>query len=160
MKLEALGNRAAVGSRAGPRLRAGAPHQYGLRSCWVITRHSWASSLVAAVDAVPGQALGQEGGGQEGPSGEPVKEVSLPSQGPGFPIHVGLKSLRTHPLGLSCQKREWDQMVVGKGTPCLGTCGGPGSAGPVPAPGSSCQGTVSPLWIGGPPPPPLSGLGD
>lgn len=50
--------------------RAGAPHQYGLRSCWVIARQSWASSLVAAVDAVPGQALGQEGGGKERPAGQ------------------------------------------------------------------------------------------
>lgn len=32
-------------------------YQYGFRSCFVIMRHRWASSLVAAVEAMPGQAL-------------------------------------------------------------------------------------------------------
>lgn len=69
MELRALQSRAGLrGGRPGLHHALGlAPHQYGFRSCWVIVRQSWASSLVAAVDAVPGQALGQEGGGKEQP---------------------------------------------------------------------------------------------
>lgn len=159
-----------------PRLWAGAPHQYGLRSCWVITRQSWASSLVAAVDAVPGQALGQEGGGEERPAGQPSLGEGQQSDrrrppallGPWLSclrtrvssIHHGLKELRAHPLVLRCH-RGLDELVVGKGKLCLGACRRPVSTAPGARAWTSCQGTSSSLAIERPHPTPTppSGLG-
>ena len=77
-----------------PCLWAGASHQYGFRSCRVITRQSWASSLVAAVDAVPGQALWQErGGGEEVPA-------ALPGLGKGPTIQGALVGIPSGSWGV------------------------------------------------------------
>lgn len=98
MKLKALTSRAGLRSRrpSAPAPCRWASHLYGLRSCSVISRQSWASCLVAAVDAVPGQALGQEGGGKERPAGQPslgkgqrsdlTMKAPLPSQSLNFPF--------------------------------------------------------------------------
>ena len=76
------------------------------------------------MDAVPGQALGQEGGGKERPAGQAalgegqrsdhrrlsglLSASAFQLRTRIFSVHFGLKGLRTHPLEPRYQRRELD----------------------------------------------------